>query len=436
MQRVQVFRFLSAGLLTIAVLASARADDWRAHEVRQLTGKANFARFPAKLQIVTERWNRVAAVPYIVYMPEKDRLLMLVGCDYPHHAEVLFSDDRGARWSDPKPAIFGKDGQPLSALGTGLCYLGGGNLMFYAGARWFSHDYGQTWNTSVALAPTPDGKPWAIWDPPLVERTGKGVRLLETGYQQSGHKNSQAFLRSSADGGATWSPAAKIPQWKGVNEVALLRAANGWLVAACRTIIPVRLQGQTIDHLEGLGVSISTDDGRTWSDVRKLYDWGRHHPSLVLLPGGDIVMTYVVRKGYLDTPDGFPQFGIEAVVSRDQGQTWDLDHRYLLHTWVGNRKGSNRSAPGPQAWWASSQATSTVLLPDGNLLTAFGTGYRSQPDAQGRASPRDVGLIQWRLHEKAVGGERQIQDAAPESDLRNRLDPSTGAPFVPLNSKP
>ena len=439
MKCVLIFSCFSAALLMMAVIASSRANERQAHEVRQLTGKAGVVRFPARLQIVTERWNRVVAVPYIVYMPEKDRLLMLVSCDYPHHAEVLFSDDRGLTWSDPKPAISGKDGRPLPALGTGLCYLGDGNVLFYAGSRWFSRDYGQTWKESVALEPTPDGKPWAIWDPPLVERdakTGNLERLIETGYQQSGHKNSQAFLRSSTDGGATWNPAVRIAQWNGANEVALLRAMNGHLVAACRTIIPVRLRSETIDHLEGLGISTSTDDGRTWSNVRKLYDWGRHHPSLVLLPGGDIVMTYVVRKGYIDSPDGFPQFGIEAAVSHDHGQTWDLDHRYLLHTWVGNRKGSNQNRPGPQAWWASSQATSTVLLPDGNLLTAFGTGYRSQPNAQGQSSPRDVGLVQWRLNEKSVGSERQIRDAAPESDLRNRLDPHTGAPPVAEKTKP
>ncbi|GIS59342.1 MAG: hypothetical protein CM1200mP2_15670 [Planctomycetaceae bacterium] len=34
------------------------------------------------------------AVPYIVNMPEKDRVLMLVGCDYPHRAFVLTSDDQ------------------------------------------------------------------------------------------------------------------------------------------------------------------------------------------------------------------------------------------------------------------------------------------------------------------------------------------------------
>ncbi len=425
----------AATLLTMmTVMVSARADEWNTHAVRQLGEKAGGARLPAKIQIVTERWNRVAAVPYIVYMPEKDRLLMLVSCDYPHHAEVLFSDDRGATWSDPKPAISEKAGLPLPALGTSLCYLGGGNVLLYAGSRWFSRDYGQTWKESVAVASTPDGKPWAIWDPPLVERdvkTGKLVRLIETGYEQSGHTDSQAFLRSSTDGGATWSPTAKIAQWKGANEVALLRAANGHLVAACRTIIPLRLQSESLDHFEGLGISISTDDGGTWSDVRKLFDWGRHHPSLVLLPSGDIVMTYVVRKGYVDSPDGFPQFGIEAVVSRDHGQSWDLDHRYLLHTWVGNRKGSNQPLPGPQAWWASCQATSTILLPGGNLVTAFGTGYRSQPNSQDMSSPRDVGLVQWGLSKEPAGNSSQIREAAPDSDVRNWLDPRTGKPALP-----
>jgi hypothetical protein len=57
---------------------------------------------------------------------------------------------------------------------------------------------------------------------------------------------------------------------------------------------------------------------------------------------------------------------------------------------------------GPQAWWASSQATSTVLLPDGNPVTAFGTGFRSQSNAQGMSSQRDVVLVQWRLNEKSV----------------------------------
>jgi hypothetical protein len=427
-----------AAALTVSSIWSSQAREWRAHEVRQLSGNAGIIRLPAQMQIVTEPWNRVVAVPYMVYMPEKDRVLMLVNCDYPHHAEVLFSDDRGENWSDPRPAISRQDGSPLPAMGTSLCYLGEGNVLLYSEARWFSRDYGQTWKESAAVAPAPDGAPWAIWDPPLADRnmkTGKIERLIETGYSQSGPQVSQAFLRSSTDGAATWSSAIKISQWKGVNEVALLRAKNGHLVAACRTIISDRWQHETLDHYEGLGISISTDDGHTWSDVRRLYDWGRHHPSLVLLPNGDVVMTYVVRKGYINTSEGFPQFGIEAVVSHDHGETWDLDHRYLLHTWVGNRKGSDENLPGPQAWWASSQATSTVLLPDGKLLTAFGTGYRSQPNAQNLPAPRDVGLVKWQLNDKPVDSNHRVRDAASDSDVRNWLNPQTGEPVATGSAK-
>jgi len=425
MKMTTVYTPVLAGMLGGMLMSSASLAAWRPHSVRQLNGDAKQIRLPAKLQIVTEDWNRVVAVPYIVYMPEKDRLLMLVGCDYPHHAEVLFSGDRGATWTAPRPIALDKAGKPVSGLGTSLTTLGAGKVMLYSGARWFSRDYGQTWGDPVPVAPTPDDKPWYIWDPPLVDRdpkTGEITRLVETGYTwhrppevKTAHQ--QAYIRSSTDGGKTWSKGIKVPQWHAVSEVALCRAANGELLAACRTDIPVRMKGQTLDHYEGLGICASRDNGRTWSDVKKLYDWGRHHPSWVRMPNNDLVMTYVVRKGYVDTSDGFPQFGIEAIVSHDHGRTWDLDHRYILHCWSGNRK-------GPNAWWPSSQATSSVLLPDGWILTAFGTGYRSQPGPKGLPAPRDAGLVRWRLNTKPVNADRRIRDAAFDSDVRNVFDPA------------
>ena len=208
-----------------------------------------------------------------------------------------------------------------------------------------------------------------------------------------------------------------MPEWQAVSEVALLRAGNGDLVAACRTDMPRRMEGD-IDHAEGLGVSISKDNGRTWSAVERLYEWGRHHPAMILMPNGDIVMTYVVRRGYTADKDGFPRFGIEAITSRDHGRTWDLDHRYILHSWTGKRKGDDTY------WWPSSQATSSVLFADGSILTAFGTGYRVGTQATYPPSPRDVGLIQWRLNPEAVNDDRTIRDAAFDSELRNVFDPS------------
>lgn len=412
---------LALGSVPVAGLA-----EWRAHQVRQLNGGARPLHLPARLQIVTESWNRVVAVPFLVNMPEKDRLLMLVGCDYPHRAYVLTSDDRGATWTDPRPVRVGDDGKPSIGMGTGLAYLGQGKLVFYedgilaAGqpSRWFSSDFGKTWGTPVPIASSSDDKPWYIWDPPLVDRqagTRKILQLAETGYRQSG-TSSQASIRFSTDLGQTWSKSITVPQWRGVNEVCLFRAGNGDLLAACRTDVPRRMKGKTLDHYEGLGISVSRDDGRTWSAVNKLYDYGRHHPSLVLMPNQDIVMTYVVRLGYVDDRNGFPQFGIEALVSHDHGVTWDFDHRYLLHVWSGKRKGDTY-------WWPSSQASSSTLSPDGAILTAFGTGYRIQAGPDSPQAPRDAGLVKWRLNPKPGNADTTIRDAAFDADLRNVFDP-------------
>lgn len=417
-----LFAVLLVGLLCALPCRAA----WREHEVRLLGGARPDVRLAAKLGMVTETWNRVVAVPYIVYMPEMDRVLMLVGCDYPHHAEVLFSDDHGTEWSSTKPVLFETGGGGVVGLGTGLTYLGKGVVLFQAADRlWRSGDFGDTWEEWGPLGKTCDGGPWYTWDPFWVDRDGESgavTRLVGTGYTwmrppDVAKEHQQAYIRFSGDLGKTWNACLKVPQWEAVSEVALIRAANGDLVAACRTDIPPSKAGEWIDHFEGLGISISRDNGATWSPVDKLYDYGRHHPSLVRMPDGRLVMTYVVRKGYADSPDGFPQFGIEAVLSDDNGRTWDLDHRHILHAWRGNRLGENK-------WWASCQATSTILLPDGSLLTAFGTGYRSQPDAGGgNPSPRDAGVILWRPGDTAVDDTKTVRDAAADSDARNLFDP-------------
>lgn len=407
------------------------AVEWAQHTSRQLNGVAQEIRIPAKLQIVTEPWNRVVAVPYLAYMAEKDRLLMLIGCDYPHRAMLIFSGDRGTTWSEPRFLHLDGRKTPDAGLSTGLTYLGNGKLMASEGAKhWRSDDFGDTW-TSGPNPPASNRAAWYEWDPLLVDKdlkTGAVARLMSfcsDNLQPDGHF--QGYVRFSSNEGQTWTHEIKVPEMAAVNEAALIRAANGDIVAACRTDNPERFKNE-IDHYGGLGVAISKDNGSTWSKPDMLYEWGRHHASMVLLPKGDLVMTYVVRKGYVDTPDGFPQFGIEAVVSHDNGQTWDLDHRYILHAWAGNRKGLSENRPGPQAWWASCQATSSVLLPNGFILTAFGTGYRSQPGPNNQPAPRDVGLILWRLGDRPLDDDRTLRNAPFDSTLRNVVNPATGSP--------
>lgn len=420
--------------LTISVFSFGASAEWKDYRVRERNGDAGCLSRSASFQIVTETWERVVAVPYLVYMPEKNRLLMLVSCDYPHQAMVLWSDDQGNHWCSPKYVHTGADGQPDTGMGIGLAYLGEGKVTLLANQRWFSQDYGVTWTSLGPIPPAPDGKTWNVWDPLFVDRdqkTGKINRLIETGYTMdtakwesaSGPGYSQGVIRTSTDEGRTWSRGVFVPEWNAVSEVALARAGNGDLVAACRTDKPEDID-EILDHFEGLAVSISKDNGATWSPLNRLYNWGRHHPSMVVLPDGKIVMTYVVRKGYTTGGDEMNRFGIEAVVSEDHGQSWDLDHKYLLRHWSANRLDENN-------WWASSQATSTVLMPDGWLVTAFGTGYRSQPGEKG-PGPRDVGLIRWRLIKHPVNTDRRIRDAAFDSDIRNVYDPDLGGGGEPV----
>lgn len=388
--------------------------------VQQMNGRSARINLPYRFRIITEAMHDIFAVPYIVYMSERDELLMLACHGYPHTAVLMTSSDRGETWSAPYDMRTDEQGNPTVPLQFGLAYLGGGRVMTLSGLM--STDYGRTWPHTLTVPFTDNGKPMGGWDPVFVDRdpqTGRVTRLLETGYTCAGNTPSggasQAYLRTSLDEGRTWSDTSAVAAWEGVNEVAITRAGNGDLVAACRTVVPERFVN-ALDHYEGLGVSLSGDNGQTWSGVNKLYDWGRHHPSMVLMPDGALVMTYVVRAGYVDAADGTPQFGIEAIVSRDHGQSWDLDHKYILASWKGNRTGLT-------AWWASSQATSTLLLPDGSLLTAFGTGYRSRPNTDNMPTPRDIGLVRWRLNDNSLNDDHQIADAPATSDLRNVFDP-------------
>jgi hypothetical protein len=307
------------------------------------------------------------------------------------------SDDHGKTWSPRRWLSTDKNGQP-NAFALGLTYLGQGRLVAFMESLnvpfWRSTDYGQTWKP---IAPKSPSAEFYAWDLLLVVRGAddRVERLAQGCWKPTGvpwgsaaAPYSQGYFRWTTDECQTWSTVEKVPQWLGVNEISMLAARNGDWVAACRTDNPQRFAHTAFDHYSGLGISISRDQGKTWSALKMLYEWGRHHPSLVLLPDGRILMSYVVRLGYPDTVDGYPQFGVEAVLSNDNGQTWDLEHRYILATWTGSIRGED-------GWYCGVQSSSTVRLPEGTLLTAFGAGFRNMPGAN--TCRMDVVLVKWRL---------------------------------------
>ncbi|MBM4092809.1 MAG: exo-alpha-sialidase [Planctomycetes bacterium] len=397
---------------------------WQKHGVVRLAGSEASHTLDAQLYFIGGEWEyNNSQMPYLVHMPEHNRLMLAASVDKPViKAMAIFSDDFGQTWTTPAWMHTDATGTPDVGAATQLTYLGDGKLIIGLEHRyWFSNDCGQTWSDYAPVPPGSEGKQMYQWDPMLVDRdsaTGRVVRLVETRYKENGRFDtpeyfSQGCVRFSVDEGKTWSKEINVPQWKGVNEIVLCRATNGDIVAACRTDVPAQFLGLDNDQFGGLATSVSKDNGYTWSALNRVYSWGRHHPHLVTMPGGDVVMTFVVRNGYIAGKDGLCRFGIEAVVSQDNGETWDLDHKYILAS-------NNSPMKGDRENWGSPQSTSSVILPDGSLLTAFGTGVRNVP-AQ-TLWKMDVVLVKWRLSNEPVSSEDTIRKAPYESDLRNTFD--------------
>ena len=158
---------------------------------------------------------------------------------------------------------------------------------------------------------------------------------------------------------------------RGVSEGSLTRAQNGWLVAALRVDMPPSFYADGAkahvdfdDSLEGLAVSISRDDGKSWSELKMLFEAGRHHPHLMTLPGGDILMTYIVRVDVRDGRLASYRRGCEALVSRGNGGTWNMSGRYILDEF--------EFFDGKKWFNGETGHLCSTLLSDGRVLTVYG----------------------------------------------------------------
>lgn len=383
-----------------------------AHTIYQMNGTAGAIPSTAQIQWVNRARPGEGQLPYLAYLPDQTKLIMMCrdGC--------LTSADGGVTWG-PLTAI-----DSSNPTAVGLVYLGSGKLLASGPSstdpQWISTNSGNTW-TLVPTSPVPDPEIY-LWDPPLVTSTnGDSTKNLIGGgwyctgipWGSSAGPYSQGCVRFSTNSGATWGNPIAVPQWLGVNEVTFTKAANGNIIAACRTDYPPRFAKTQVDHYGGLAVSISSDNGATWSTLNKLFTWGRHHPSIVLLPNNDLLMTYVVRLGYTSDKDGFPRFGVEAVLSHNNGLTWDIDHRFVLAEWSGNVKGD-------KAWYGGVQSSSTVVLPSGTIVTAFGVGFNNAPDTE--PCIFDIGLIRWTVPNNTLNGDTYLKDFDADSDGRNIID--------------
>lgn len=301
---------------------------------------------------------------------------------------MSFSRDGGRTWSAFE-AVTGARGRPVMFTDAGK-----GALFFQTDLtkgihQFFSSDYGRTWRDGGVLqAPAIEGSFSGIdgyfggEGNALVERgpDGRASRISVIGYTyRKGTKfpvdPAVGMLRWSTDGGHTWSKEVTPSTWlwedshegktyvRGISEGSLVRAANGWMVAALRTDMPYRFVGLHNDNLEGIATSLSKDDGATWSPLNFLYQGGRMHANLLRMPNGLLVMTYIVRQDYEGTRRASYRRGCEALVSRDHGLTWNPAERYVLDEF--------EYSDGTPLSLACGHLSST-LVNDGSVLTTYG----------------------------------------------------------------
>ena len=352
-------------LLPLAAAAGVASPGWKPHLIRQGDGKGGWTLKEAQYQILRYRVKGWTG-GYGVAQMDNGEIVVVGTCDPGQSlwygggkgelTLIAFSRDRGDTWTQLEP-IAGVTGRPMM-----LAYLGSGRLTFVTGnKRYFSADYGRTWPQSIPMPAANDGTVWVNEGNPLVDRDDQGnvVRMAECLLNPNPTAvkhivandfviklEPHALIRWSDDGGRTWRDEVKPQGWswqdtyKGepitrwVSEASVIRADNGWLVAALRTDMPARfVETPNSDQMCGTGTSISKDDGRTWSPMQVLFPAGRMHAHLVKTPKGDLVMTVTVRHDMEDGKLATYRRGCEAIVSRDHGLTWDLEHKAVLDEW-------------------------------------------------------------------------------------------------------
>ena len=267
----------------------------------------------------------------------------------------LFSKDGGENWSDPK-VIFstslGVNDPSITALGDGRllarftemdvqpasrrdCLKGPlvahrPDLGIVSGVAGnyisISCDGGESWETP-RLMDLKDNR-YAVTREPVVELSD-GTLLLSM-YEGSAFKTESCFVVRSWDGGQTWRDASTLAtdmagtssQFGGINsnESALLLIPGNKLLAIIRSDESYYTNnGKDFMSVGGVGelrCSFSDNSGLSWSPISNTGVFGQP-ASLVLLPGGEIFMSYGRRR---------KPYAVCFRISNDLGRSWGQEH--------------------------------------------------------------------------------------------------------------
>jgi len=352
---------------------------WKDTLIRKGDGKGGYVSHPAQTLMLGATKGKYI-MPFGIH--EMDNGEIIIGASWNEGTMeipvISISKDGGKTFSDWQtvPNTFDR---PMM-----FTYAGKGELFFATrGFHHYSHDYGRTWPDKLPVTASPNGGMFWAEGNMLVDLgpDGSAKRIAATGGNLGGKPIFQEaffnYLRWSDDGGKTWNNQTRPAEWiyqdtfegktyeRSVSEGGLVRADNGDIVIALRTDIPRSFLSQPHnDSLEGIAISISKDEGKTWSPLNTLYDAGRHHCCLAKRPNGDLVMTYVVRTNIKNGKFANQRRGMEALVSKDHGKTWNLDEVYILDEF---------KYINPNQWFDGKAGhVAVAALKDGSIISIYG----------------------------------------------------------------
>ncbi|MAE59728.1 MAG: hypothetical protein CMJ49_00055 [Planctomycetaceae bacterium] len=275
---------------------------------------------------------------------------------------IYESNDRGLIWQQIAATN-------LAAKEPSLTRTADGAILLTAQHADFRPD---SQNVGVIIARSTDaGRTWTRADIPPSQYP-KNVCLDHDSsllFLTVGPSPDQIILHRSTDHGQTWTQSTGHLDWDRDRrakfaEIAILRLADRRLLAALRHYLPAHLNEDLNPTVRGHAfadtvLTESADNGATWSRPRPLTGIGEVHTDLLQLTDGRLLATYV---------NYHLPFGACAVVSNDNGDTWDTDHPYQLSC--------------SSFWPANNGWPVTLQLEDQSLLTCYAANaYPNDPPA-------------------------------------------------------
>ena len=314
------------------------------------------------------------------------RLLVVYRSNAPHisvkgELSVSWSDNDGKTWSSPLVVASGENDHrnpamvelPNGEVLLAYCIMDGydatgrkfmptvkGIDPRSAKPLWMirSRDHGATWSAPEEIDGTrslaDQGEMLNVFGKMTVVPDGNILLSVYT-TPRDHHTSLERILRSN-DSGHTWSLLSTLA--KDVNETSILALPGNRVLAALRT-----------NKEQELLMTHSVDGGKTWDTPVAVTASNEHPGDLIQLKNGDLLLTFGERNA---------PHGAAAMLSHDEGKTWDPKTRMVLAD----------DAPLFDCGYPSS-----VQLPDGRIVTVY---YKVMDAATAPAST-SLNAVIWRL---------------------------------------